>query len=306
MGFRLRPHRPAERRPCPDRDGARSGLRCDYGDGIPVATVELAGHGSTLTSEDGSFRFVGVEAGSYTFRTTAFGYIPESSLLVVRDDVTLSVPLEPAPLVLDSVGVNIERIDVGGRVRDPEKEFFLVDATILTDQAVMARTDSHGRFRLRGVLERAPLTVRVRAFGYLPVDSIVLPTEDDRYLFELVEDSAVTALIARQIERLEERAAPRFAPLFRNMNRDRLLRFTGSHTLRSILEFEYWPHLHRIRAVIVDGRRYSMTDDPVAELSHILPEELERIEFFSAGRSAVVLVVYTRQFMRDLIARQIQ
>ena len=56
-------------------------------------------------------------------------------------------------------------------------------------------TDAHGRFTLDDVFEGAPLRVAVRAFGYLPVETIVEPSEDGDYVFELEVDPVVQQLI---------------------------------------------------------------------------------------------------------------
>ena len=65
------------------------------------ARVELEGHGATLTSTAGTFRFEDVEPGGYTLRVDAFGYASESRDLTVDSAMTVLVPLEVAPLPLD-------------------------------------------------------------------------------------------------------------------------------------------------------------------------------------------------------------
>ncbi len=54
----------------------------------------------------------------------------------------------------------------------------------------------------------------------------------------------------------------------------------------------------------MDGKTLSFTKDPLAELNFILPEEAERTEFLDCGRGCVVVSIYTRDCMRDLLARQ--
>ncbi|MQA92556.1 MAG: hypothetical protein GEU90_20430 [Gemmatimonas sp.] len=270
---------------------------------VPLATVELEGHGSTLTFDDGSYRFTGVEAGAYNLRVTAYGYLPASRTIIVESDLSIDVSLGSSPIVLDSLVVEPRVINIGGHVRDPANDFYIVDAELLTNRGHITHTNTHGRFRIERVLEDVPLRISVREFGYLPLDTAVTPVQGERYLFELQPDFLVEAMIAKEVERLEERHAPLFAPMFTSMNRDRLLDYVGSHTLRTILEFRYWRYLDRIRVVIVDGRRYSFTDDPVSELSHVLPEEIERIEF-TGDRYNAFLHVYTRDFMQELIARR--
>ncbi|MQA92060.1 MAG: hypothetical protein GEU90_17850, partial [Gemmatimonas sp.] len=182
--------------------------------GIQNAVVELEGYGSTLSDADGEFRFEGVLAGGYTLRVLAFGYAPDSRFIVVTGPTVLEIPLEVSPLPLDSVVVDMRRIDFEGRVRDPGEDYYLVGANVLTNQGTQTESDTHGRFRV-DAYEEAPLQVSVRAFGYLPLDTVVTPDEDGRYVFDLREDSLVEKMVAVQVERLERRAAPRFAAGFR-------------------------------------------------------------------------------------------
>ena len=74
-------------------------------------------------------------------------------------------------------------------------------ADIFTNQVSPTETNSYGRFGIDDVFEDIPLRVIVRAFGYLPVDTILLPDEDEDYLFELVEDSLVERMIEVQVAR---------------------------------------------------------------------------------------------------------
>src|SRR5688572_10447927 len=143
--------------------------------GVPSAGVELEGHGYMVTGPDGSFRFDAVRPGRYPLWVVAFGYASGNRVLSVRGDVAVSVALEPAPVPIEGVGATF--VDFEGRVRDPANDFFLVDATVLTNQGRAARTDAHGRFELEGVLEAAPLHVTVVAFGYLTLDTLLTPRD---------------------------------------------------------------------------------------------------------------------------------
>lgn len=269
--------------------------------GIQNAIVELVGHGATLTSAAGTFRFEGVDPRGYVFRVDAFGYASESRFLAVDGYTTVSVPLEIAPLPLDSLVVEPRAIDIKGRVRDPGRGLLLVDAEILTNQIPPTGTDDHGRFTLDDVFEDVPLRVIVRAFGYVPVDTILLPDEDESYLFELVPDTVVERMIGVQVRRLEERAAGRRSALMRPMNRERLLRYAGHADLLTTLEFEYWRRIGRVGCVVLDEEQ--LLGGATSLLWTMLPEELERIEFLFRG---AMLRIYTREFMREMIAGGIE
>lgn len=273
---------------------------------ITNAVVELEGHGVALTSSNGVFRFEGVEPGGYPFRVVAFGYAPHAQFLVVEGDQTISVSLDIAPLSLDSLAVQARLIEVEGRVRDPDNDFFVVGADVLTNQGRGVQTDAHGRFRM-DAFEHVPLQVSVRAFGYLPQDSVLVPTEDESFVFELEPDPVALALIDVQVERLEERAEGRRSVLMRPMNRESLLRrHAGRRTLAGVLEWDYERYLGRVNCVVIDEEQLLGAWEP-SSLFHILPEELERIEFLAFGpRSEAIMVrIYTRDFIQEMTSRQI-
>jgi hypothetical protein len=242
--------------------------------------------------------------GGYTLRTVAFGYVSDSRFVVVEADTTVTVVLTHSPLLVDSLLVDIRLVDIRGSVRDPERDFSVVGVAVLTDQGRTAQTDTHGNFRMEDVLENVPVHVTIRAFGYLPLDSVIIAQEDARYVFEVEADPLIEAMVDVQVERLERRASPRFVAGFRNLNRDRLLRYAGSATLWDVLLFEYGEQrLDRVRCVVIDEESFLAGPEPRAMLLHLLPEELERIEFMFGG---AMLRVYTREFMQSMIARNVE
>ena len=272
------------------------------GASVQNAIVELEGYGSTLTAEDGSFRFEGVAPGVHTLRVDGFGYAPRSLLLTVEGAATVSVALEIAPFALDPLIVQSRLIDIDGRVRDPTRDLDVVDAEILTNQSARTWTGARGRFELEGVLAELPLRVIVQAFGYFPVDTVVLPHEDDTYMLEVEPDPVVERMIDVQVGRLEERAAARRASVMRPLSRERLLRYAGRHTVASMLEWEYGRRLRRVECVLVDEKPL-LGAWQLETLYHVLPEDLERVEFLYAG---AMLRIYTRDFMREMIGREVE
>jgi hypothetical protein len=273
--------------------------------GIPSVRVELQGQGIRVTADDGTFRFNALAPGTYGLSAVAFGYAPSSQIIELTRDASMSIALERSPIRLD--GVVAELLEVKGRVRDPDADFFLVDAEVVTDLGQSAGTDAHGRFRLRGVLRDAPVQLSVRAFGYIPLDTTIVPDEDGQYVFDLGEDPLMRAMVAVQVERLEVRRSPRFAALFRSMDRERILRYAGAHTVLSMLVTEYGHKLGRLGCVVIDERPYErssgMGPEMGAILSHLLPEEVERIEFMFGGAMARI---YTRAFIQEMTAKEIK
>lgn len=274
---------------------------------ISVAVVSLEGHGTTLTSDDGTFRFFNVPRGGYDLSVVTMGYAPATEyVLVLADDVFLEVSLDVSPVALDGIDVAVELIEVEGEVRDAERGFTIVDARILTNQGKSDDADAHGRFDLQRVAEGVPLQLDIRAFGYLPLDTIVVPTgDDDRYRFELEKDPVMMAMIAEQTRRLDERIGGLYSTVFHPMNREDLERYAGSATLYDVLLFEWAPYLDRIKCMYVDEELYPHSFEWQALTMGLLPEEVERIDFIvelSFQMRAGALMIYTKEFMKRLVA----
>ncbi len=266
------------------------------------ARVELEGYGATLTSVVGTFRFEDVEPGEYTLQVDAFGYASDTRVLTVDSATTVLIPLQVAPLPLDSLAVELREIDIEGRVRDPERDLLLPDVEILTDQIEGTLTDAHGRFKLDDVLAEVPLRVIVRAFGYLTVDTILLPDEDENYVFEVEPDPWVENMIEEQIGRLEARSVGFRATFMPAMNRERLLRYAGTFSLLDALQVEYRErNMDRIDCLFIDERQEYVPVDFLLQTT--LPEELERIEFLFDGR---MLRIYTREFMQYMFDLELE
>ena len=272
---------------------------------IPNARVELEGYGATLTSVVGTFRFEDVEPGEYALRVDAFGYASESRVLVVDSTTRLVlVPLRIAPLTIDTLTVELQTIDIKGRVRDPAHDLLLVNAEVLTNQVEGTQTDAHGRFTLDNVLEGVPLRVIVRPYGYLRVDTILLPDEDESYVFEVEPDPWVEEMIAEQVGRIEERSAGR-ARIVPSMNREDVLRYAGTFTLYDMLETEYRYYMPRVVCALIDEEHILNSALLGHMLETIYPQEVELIEFLFFDR-ALMLRIYTRKFMQEMFDLNIQ
>jgi len=218
-----------------------SGRAYEANSGVAVQNgiVTLEGYGSTLTNTEGRFRFRNIAPGEYTLRVEAFGYAPVSLSLGVEADATLEVALETAPVPLDPIVVEAGTLDYQGRVRDRARDFHVVDAQVVARGRDPVWTDTHGRFDLDGVPEGVPLNLTVRAFGYLPIDTTFLPDDEARYDFELRRDAFAEAMIDMQVRRIEEHARGRLGFGRGVMDRQEILRYTGSANASSMLEFEY-------------------------------------------------------------------
>lgn len=285
---------------------------------VQNALVTLEGFGSTLTDPDGRFRFRGVTLGTYTLRVEGFSYAPASEQIEVDGDVTIDVPLGSAPLPLDSIVVEAGTVDYHGRVRDAGRDFSLVDAQVLVRGREPIWTDSHGRFDLANLPADVPVSFAVRAFGYLPVDTVLIPDDGQRYDFDLQRDAFSEAMIAMQVRRLEQRAGGRVMTGQGVLDRAEVLRYaTGAHTAGTMLAFEYPERtLRRIVCTFLDERQIDVVPgmgSEIAEaiLGHTLPEEIERVELlqFDTPRTPdgkpLILQAYTRSFIMAMSTQEL-
>lgn len=285
----------------------------DGASGVPQASVELEGVGVRVTSGDGSFRFEDVAPGEHVLRVSALGYATATRPVRVLGETTVTVQLAIRPIPLDSIPVDVRLIDVEGHVLDRStgRDVVVVDAQVRTDRTAETYTDSHGRFELENVAEGVSLRIEVRAFGYLPADRTVVAAEDDDYVFELEPDAFVRQMIEVQVRRLEERSETRRGVMV-PMDRLSLLRYAGSATLLDVLAFEYRTYLPRLRCGLIDDVNIYTWSEFRAIAGHLLPEEVERIEFIagephpdSDGHLPVFQIrVYTRAFIQRMITDQ--
>jgi hypothetical protein len=96
-------------------------------------------------------------------------------------------------------------VDVDGTVRDSVLDVELINAEVFVDGALAAVSNALDRFDLDDLWEGRPTHVSLRAFGYLPVDTVILPSDDLDVELWLVADSLIEKMLATQVERLQER-----------------------------------------------------------------------------------------------------
>jgi hypothetical protein len=283
--------------------------------GVQNVIVTLEGYGSTLTNTEGRFRFRGVAPGGYILRVEGFGYATVSLTVQLNADTSLDLPLEAAPLPIDSIVVEAGSVDLRGRVRDPARDFYLVDAQVLTRGRDPLWTDTQGRYELKDQPEGVPVSVTIRAFGYLPVDTTLVPDDDERYVFELVRDAFAEAMIDTQVRRIADHAGGRLTFGRGTMDRAEVLRYAGSHTVSTMLEFEYpQATLSRIVCTFIDDRQADGAGGALggemaaATLGRLVPEEIERVELLQFGgvRSPpLMLQIYTRSFIMEMATKNL-
>lgn len=284
----------------------------DATSGFPVsnALVSLIGHGAVLTSEQGRFRFVVDEPGDYTLVVEALGYSRLELPVSLSSDVDLSLPVEPAPLLLDTIVVELETLDFDGRVRDPRLEARVYDAHVRSDQGHDEWTSLTGRFNLDDVYENVPLRMMVNGFGYMPLDTTFIPDDRERYVFDLLPDPVGQRMIEVQTLRLSERTRSGrwYRPhrsLRSEVSREDMARSVSDGSLQTVLEATYPLHvLRRVSCFLIDERPTNSRAERTAVLQGTLVQELERIELleFPGQNGALMFCVYRRRFFQELVA----
>jgi hypothetical protein len=245
-----------------------------------------------------------VEVGDYTLRVEAFGYADHSEPLTVAGDTNVSVPLEPAPLPVDGIVVDAETLDFDGRVRDLARDTYVMDAHILTDQGHDSWSDARGRFNLDDTFAETPVRVFIQAFGYQVLDTIFVPDDEERYVFDLLPDPFMERMIEIQTERIEERAGELLYENRPPLNRDDMARYSGFGTLAIMMEAKYTrPILRGIVCILFDERFITSGVEWRWLLENTIPEELERVELleFPGPGRLFMLRVYTRAFFEELV-----
>jgi len=266
---------------------------------VQNAIVTLEGHGAVLSNGLGTFTFQNVPPGSYALNVRAFGYLDLNTSVTVVEDTNLSISLDPDPLLLDSITVEVTTFDFDGRVRDPARDTEVMDAEILSNQGHEEWSNLYGRFDLDDVFEHIPIRLAIRAFGYLPLDTTFVPDGEERYPFDLVEDEVMTRLIAVQAARLEERAPEHRYKHTPSLNRDDMARFMDNGTLQIVMEWTYPPVILRsVGCFIFDEREIDDVRERRNLLENTPAKALERVELFEfpGGRRLVMVRVYTRDF----------
>lgn len=279
--------------------------------GIGRVRVELEGRGRRevgTTGPDGGFRFQGVRTGGYTLRVLGRGYRPRAQYVWVDEDVAVILPVAPAP-------VSNERAATSGRsrgsqsgppgvgelrgvVRGGEWGLPLGDAEVLTNRGVATRTGNHGGFDVGGLPSGASVLVSVRAFGYLPLDTVVVAEAGTVHDFQIWRDPTVQRRIRDVVAGLAARADGHGGPVH-TLGREALL---ASHepTVVEALGNQHGDLVRRVRCVVLDDRGAQ----PPGLLSRLRPGDLQRIDLFVDPRDdgGVVARIHSRDFVRDLVA----
>ncbi len=274
------------------------------GSGVQNAIVTLEDHGSALSGVDGVFTFSDVAPREYTLRVEAFGYVTAAQSVVVDGALTVQVALDPDPVRIDSISVDLSTLDFDGRVRDPRTESNVLDARVITSQGHEERSNLFGRFDLDDVYEHVPLRMVIEAFGYVPLDTTLVPDDEERHAFELMPDPVMDRMIEHETRRLEDRAGAHYYRHGAVVERDDLARVTDNWSLQLILERNYPAHLlRRVGCFFIDERLIRARQERTMVLQGTMANELQRIEVleFPGPSRRIMVRVYTRGFFQRLV-----
>lgn len=264
--------------------------------GIAGAEIRI-GSRQVLSAVDGRFVVDDLPLGSHTVKVSAYGYSPREISLRLVADTSIVVELDPAPVALDPLIVEGRTITIRGEVYERGDDRGLLDVEVRIEPDHEMYTNAAGRFELEDIPAGQQLRFSVRAFGYLPIASVLSAFEDTTLVIHLEVDPLVQRMIQRQVDRIEERAHPFITTVMPVMDREYLLRNQNATAL-DLIRRRYGMFLGRIACILIDDRQ---SYNGLAELAHFLPEELERIEVLKRGK---MLRIYTRDYIRRRLGEE--
>lgn len=169
-----------------------------------VATITLEEAGRALSSESGAFAIRGVRPGRYALTVEALGYRTARTTILVVEDVTGTVQLDPEPILLDPLAVRPAEVSLRGRVVERGSGRGVPYLTVDLGPAGQTATNDGGSFRVGGILRGRHL-VRVEGFGWLPASVSLLVESDTVVVMEVERDPITERIIAQQVGKLSER-----------------------------------------------------------------------------------------------------
>lgn len=170
---------------------------------IPGAVVAIESIGSRITDNEGSFLFRNVAPGRYGIVIEASGYRTVRTAVVITDDVTATLRLDPDPIPLDPIeaaGV----VDLRGRVVETPSGLPVPYATVRVVGWGETSTNDVGAFRLPRLAPGEHL-VEIERFGWVPSERRISVYRDTSVTAELQIDSVAWGLLRVQVEKLQDR-----------------------------------------------------------------------------------------------------
>jgi len=271
--------------------------------GIAQAAVSLADGRTVRTNAQGEFVLANVAPGRHGVTVEAIGYRLLRTTVIVVDDVTGTLQMDPEPVQLDTIGVRIVRRSVRGRVMVEGTTQTAPFVTVKIEGVGETSTNTSGAFRLNGLFP-GRYVVTFEGFGWLPQSVPVDVHSDTTINVTLVPDPITEANIAQQIARIDERAKGYFPEVFDQADLMRSRAATPVETIR--LNPVPCPG-SRIRACTGTPPRepFVYIDDRLVHCGLTLlaaypVDAIRRIELYSGP----TIRVYSIWYIENLVARR--
>jgi hypothetical protein len=270
---------------------------------VSNAVATLEGLGSVLSDESGVFVLRGVPLGTHQLSVQALGYSEVRFPLVLAGDTLLEVHLSPEPIALDSVTVMLGKTDLRGRVADRTGDRFVVGADVASDQGHRATTNREGAFVLRDIFDGPPIGLTVRAFRYLPLDTVLDSEPPVAHQIGLAVDPFMASMLREYSERLDKRTNELRYLDQPPLDRAALDDLSPNTSLQRALEARYPRHIvRRIMCFVIDEReyRFSGRGERTSVLEGTFVSDIERIELleFPSDTRLLMARVYTTRFVQ--------
>lgn len=283
-----------------------TGRLVDRTSGLPVTAGNVRLDTGTPVNVDvnGTFRLQGT-VGLHTLFVRALGYAPWQRDITLRvGGDTIVVDLTPRPFVLDTVRAESRTVRARTTIRDAASRILLADVEVTTNTGVV-KSSGHTGLVTVDVPIGDTTYVMFNAFSYLPlIDSLFLE-RDTSFTVWLRPDPIAARMIDLQVAKLAERMqGKRFAG--KSVLTRREVMSGSAPGMFTILERESWMGRGRGACVLID-EVYQKPDfkDIRNVLEGILPDRVERVERVQLGSRRIMIRIYTREFIRDMMSGRV-
>jgi hypothetical protein len=180
---------------------------------IVQATVTLGANRTTVTNAGGEFVFPNIAPGRHAVTVEAVGYRMLRTTVIVVNDVSGTLQMDPEPVQLDTIAVRLAHRNLRGRVMVEGTNESAAFVSVRIDGQGETSTNTSGGFRLGGLFPGRYL-VTFEGFSWIPRTLALDLHTDTTITVSLVRDPITEANIAQQIARLDERAKGLFPEVF--------------------------------------------------------------------------------------------
>jgi len=274
---------------------------------IGGATVRLSGSPPFFTDLDGAFRFSRVIPGRHTLTVQALGYRTRSMELMIQSDTTITIELDPDPIVLDSllVGSRSGTIRIRGEIFDAQTGDRVLYAQVTVQPDFSTFDALLGRFTAKKVPIGRAVTVLVEAIEYLPARIALITEADTSLTVEMEPDSVAIRLLAQKAQMLEARSLS-LPVRQRVLDKEELARYAAWPAREAIVTHLGMSGTRAFRERMTKDPHCIFIDDRqqfhLAFLWGLGAGEIERVELYDRGR---MVRVYTKRYVMGLGAKEL-